>query len=98
MRPPPVAVPVYIPPTVHKGPLISTSSTTLLISCLFDNSYKQIQKALGGKKETIQANSLQTGEKQPLAKQNKTQQNRTKQNKAKQGKTFFFIERSLPGS
>ena len=31
-----MAAPIYIPPTLHKGSLFSTSSQTLVISCLFD--------------------------------------------------------------
>ena len=34
-----VAAPIYLSPTVHKGSLFSTSLTTLVISCLFDNSH-----------------------------------------------------------
>ena len=34
-----VAVPVYIPPAVHKGSLFSTSLPALVTSCLFDNSH-----------------------------------------------------------
>ena len=33
-----VAVPIYIPTTVHEGSLFSSSSPTLVVSCLFDDS------------------------------------------------------------
>ena len=34
-----VTEPIYIPTTVHKHAFFSTSSPTLIISCLFDNSH-----------------------------------------------------------
>ena len=34
-----VATPIYIPKTVTKGSLFSKSSSTLVISCLFDESH-----------------------------------------------------------
>jgi len=34
-----VTEPIYIPQTVHKRSFFSTSSPTLIISCLFDNSH-----------------------------------------------------------
>ena len=41
-----VTAPIYIPPTVHKGYLFSTSSPTSVISCLFDNSHSNWREVI----------------------------------------------------